>query len=478
MLKHIERQARRALALPTAPQGALPSATAEHPMQTPATSAPDTEPSVQKPRVVIIGGGFAGIAAARALKGNEVDVVVIDRTNHHLFQPLLYQVATATLAPSDIAVPIRWILRKYDNVRVLMGEVTGIDIEARRVTLDHGTRAESYDYLVVAAGARHAYFGHDEWEAKAPGLKSLDDALEIRHRFLQAFEQAEKCEDPAEREALQTIVIIGGGPTGVELAGLMATIARDVMHDDFRCIDTRQTRVILLEGGSRILPAFPENLSAEALHDVAELGVDIRLNSIVTRIEDGAVYVGEERIATRSVFWAAGNAASPLGRLLGAPLDKVGRVEVEPDLSIPGHPEVFVTGDLAAFTRPDGRLVPGVAPAANQMGGFAAKNILRSVRHQARAPFRYFNKGDLATIGRHRAVADFGAIDFTGVPAWLLWLFVHIMYLVGFRNRVTVLIQWAWAYFAYQRGSRLITGGAFRGRRGAGGEKERSVKAA
>jgi len=433
---------------------------------------------MQRPRVVIIGGGFAGIAAARALRGGEVDVVVIDRTNHHLFQPLLYQVATATLAPSDIAVPIRWVLRKYENVRVVMGEVTGIDVAQRRVEIDRGAREERYDFLIVAAGARHAYFGHDEWEARAPGLKSLDDALEIRHRFLQAFEEAEKCEDPAEREALQTIVIIGGGPTGVELAGLMTTIARDVMHDDFRRIDTRKTRVILLEGGDRILPAFPEHLSAEALHDVAELGVEIRLNSIVTRIEDGAVYVGDQRIATRSVFWAAGNAASPLGRLLGAPLDRAGRVEVAPDLSIPGHPEVFVVGDLAAVRREDGRVVPAVAPAANQEGTWAARNILRTLRRQERRPFRYFNKGDLATIGRHRAVADFGRIDFTGIPAWLLWLFVHIMYLVGFRNRVTVLIQWAWAYFAYQRGSRLITGGAFRGRRGAGVQDEPTVRAA
>ncbi len=477
MLRRIHQKARRVLALPSA-TAEHPSPESKAPSDPPANSAPSSERSVKKPRVVIIGGGFAGIAAARALKGNEVEVVLIDRTNHHLFQPLLYQVATATLAPSDIAVPIRWILRHHENVRVAMGEVTHIDTAACRVELDHGSAEESYDFLVVAAGARHAYFGHDEWEANAPGLKSLDDALEIRHRFLKAFEEAERCTDPAEREALQTIVIIGGGPTGVELAGLMTTIARDVMHDDFRRIDTRQTKVILLEGGSRILPAFDEHLSAEAFHDVAELGVDIRLNSIVTRIEDGAVYVGDERIATRSVFWAAGNAASPLGSLLGAPLDKAGRVQVQSDLSVPGHPEIFVAGDLAAFVREDGRPVPSVAPAANQMGSFAAKNILRTVRHQERRDFRYFNKGDLATIGRHRAVAAFGKLDFTGIPAWLLWLFVHIMYLVGFRNRVTVLIQWAWAYFAYQRGSRLITGGAFRGQRRAAGTPERSVKVA
>ncbi len=433
---------------------------------------------MQRPKVVIIGGGFAGIAAARAFKGDEVEVVVIDRTNHHLFQPLLYQVATATLSPSDIAVPIRWILRRRGNVRVVMGEVTGIDVDARVVALDNGDRRETYDYLIVASGARHAYFGHDAWETFAPGLKSLDDALEIRHRFLQTFERAERCEDPDERAALQTIVIIGGGPTGVELAGIMATIARDVLHKDFRQIDTRKTRVLLLEGGSRILPAFPEHLSDAALVDVTELGVEVRLGAIVTRIEDDAVHVGKERIATRSVFWAAGNAASPLGGMLGVQLDKIGRVMVEPDLSIPGHPEVFVAGDLALVRRENDTLVPGVAPAANQEGAWAARNILRTLRRQERRPFRYFNKGDLATIGRYRAIADFGSIDFTGIPAWLLWLFVHIMYLVGFRNRVTVLIQWAWAYFAYQRGSRLIVGSAFRGRRGAGAEQERGVSEA
>ncbi|MCC6770776.1 MAG: NAD(P)/FAD-dependent oxidoreductase [Gemmatimonadaceae bacterium] len=433
---------------------------------------------MQRPKVVIIGGGFAGIAAARVFGGDEVEVVVIDRTNHHLFQPLLYQVATATLSPSDIAVPIRWILRRRENIRVVMGEVTGIDVDARVLALDQGERRETYDYLIVASGARHAYFGHDVWETHAPGLKSLDDALEIRQRFLQAFEQAEKCEDPEAREALQTIVIIGGGPTGVELAGIMATIARDVLHKDFRRIDTRKTRVLLLEGGSRILPAFPEHLSDVALRDVTELGVAVRLHSIVTRIDEDAIYVGEERIATRSVFWAAGNAASPLGRMLGVALDKIGRVIVEPDLSIPGHPEVLVVGDLASVRRDNGTLVPGVAPAANQEGAWAARNILRTVRRQERAPFRYFNKGDLATIGRYRAIADFGTVDFTGVPAWLLWLFVHIMYLVGFRNRVTVLIQWAWAYFAYQRGSRLIVGTACRGRGGEGGEQERGLQAA
>ena len=422
-------------------------------------------PNAQRAKIVIIGGGFAGIAAARTFKGEPVDVVVIDRSNHHVFQPLLYQVATATLAPSDIAVPIRWMLRRQANVRVVMGEVTGISVDERRVVLDGGTLVESYDYLVVASGARHAYFGHDDWEPNAPGLKSLDDALEIRYRFLQSFERAERCDDPEQRAALQTIVIIGGGPTGVELAGIMATIARDVMHDDFRRIDTRATRVVILEGGSRLLASFPERLSEEARRRVVELGVEVRLEAIVTRIEHGAVYVGDERIATRSIFWAAGNAASPLGRMLGVALDTAGRVLVEGDLSITGHPEVFVAGDLAAVRRGNGKLVPSVAPAANQEGAYAAKNILRTLRHQERKRFVYFNKGDLATIGRYRAIADFGTIDFTGVPAWLLWLFVHIIYLVGFRNRVTVLIQWAWAYFAYQRGSRLIVGSAFRGHR-------------
>ena len=420
---------------------------------------------MHRPQVVIIGGGFAGIAAARVLRSADVDVALIDRTNHHVFQPLLYQVAVATLAPSDIAVPIRWVLRKHANTRVEMGEVTHIDVEARRVVVNNGEFAEDYDYLIVAAGARHAYFGRDEWEGFAPGLKSLEDALDIRRRFLEAFERAETASTDDDRAAFQTIVIIGGGPTGVELAGLMATIARDVMPDDFRRIDTRRTRVLLLEGGPRVLPAFPEHLSAEALHDVEELGVEVRLDSIVTRIEEDAVYVGDERIPTYSVFWAAGNAASPLGKKLGAPLDKVGRVLVEPDLSVPGHPEILVAGDLSAIVRENGKMVPGVAPAANQQGAWAARNILRTIRNQPRKPFKYFNKGDLATIGRHRAVADFGKIDFTGVPAWLLWLFIHIMYLVGFRNRITVLIQWAWAYFAYQRGSRLILGGRPRAKR-------------
>ena len=396
--------------------------------------------------------------AARALRSAPVDITLLDRTNHHLFQPLLYQVATATLNPSDISAPIRWLLRKQRNTSVLMGEVDAIDPERRIVSFDGGAREIAYDYLIVATGARHSYFGHDDWELRAPGLKSLDDALEIRRRFLLSFERAEKADDEAERRAWQTFVIVGGGPTGVELAGMLPDIAREAFHNDFRRIDTRDTRVILLEGGSRLLPAFPESLSAHALRDLEQLRVDVRLNSVVTRIEGDAVYVGEERIATYCVFWAAGNAASPLVRTLGAPTDRAGRVLVEPDLSLPAHPEVLVIGDAAAVTQPDGTLVPGVAPAAMQMGRAAAANIRRSLSGAARERFRYVNKGDLATIGRHKAIAKLGRLKFTGTLAWLLWLFVHIMYLVGFRNRVSVLLQWAYAYFTYQRGVRLITG--------------------
>ena len=411
-----------------------------------------------RPHVVIIGGGFGGMHAARALRNAPVEITLLDRTNHHLFQPLLYQVATATLNPSDISAPIRWLLRRQRNTTVLMGEVDAVDPDRRTVRFDGGTREIGYDYLVVATGARHSYFGHDDWELRAPGLKSLEDALEIRRRFLLSFERAEKVTDPAERRAWQTFVIVGGGPTGVELAGMLPDIAREAFHNDFRRIDTRDTRVILLEGGPRLLPAFPESLSAHALRDLEELRVDVRLNSIVTRIEGDAVFVGEQRIPTYCVFWAAGNAASPLVGTLGGPTDRAGRVQVEPDLSLPGHPEVLVIGDAAALKRPDGTLVPGVAPAAMQMGRVAAANIRRSLRGAPRKPFRYVNKGDLATIGRHKAVAKLGRLKFTGTLAWLLWLFVHIMYLVGFRNRVSVLIQWAYAYFTYQRGVRLITG--------------------
>ena len=409
-----------------------------------------------RPRVVIIGGGFGGLTAAQHLKHADVDVTLVDRVNHHLFQPLLYQVATAVLAPSDITVPIRWVLRKQRNALVLMAEARDIDVDRRVVFLDEDRRELPYDYLIVAAGARHSYFGHDDWEEIAPGLKSISDASELRRRFLTAFELAEKIDDPQLRRAYQTFVIVGGGPTGVELAGMIPDTARGFCRD-FRRIDPAHTRVILMEGGARLLPAFPESLSERAKHDLETLGVDVRLKSIVTRVESDAVYIGDERIPTRTIFWAAGNAASPLGRMLGAPVDRAGRVQVEPDLSVPGHPEIFAVGDLAAYTD-RGEPVPGVAPAANQMGEHAAEQIVATLRGTPRAPFRYFNKGDLATIGRHRAVARFGRLQLKGYLAWWFWLFVHLLYLVGFRNRVSVLLQWAYAYFTYQRGVRLISG--------------------
>lgn len=412
---------------------------------------------MSKPRVVILGGGFGGLAAARALRTAPVEVMVIDRSNHFVFQPLLYQVATASLAPSDISAPIRWVLRSQRNTTVLLADVAGVDVAARLVRLEGAHAPISYDYLIVATGARHAYFGRDEWEADAPGLKTIDDALEIRNRFLSAFEMAELAEDPDERAAYQTFVIVGGGPTGVELAGAMPLIARRAMRRDFRRIDTEHTRVLLLEGGSRVLSAFPDELSDAALAALLELGVEVRTDSVVTRIEPTAVFIGDERIPTRTVFWAAGNAASPVAQSLGVALDRAGRVAVEPDLSVPGKREIFVIGDLAAVPWKDGLLVPAVAPAANQEGRHAARNIRSDIAGDDRRPFRYLNKGNLATIGRHQAVADFGRVRARGRIAWWLWLMIHIMYLVGFRNRVSVLLQWAYAYFTYQRGVRLIT---------------------
>ena len=412
---------------------------------------------MNRPRIVIIGGGFGGLSAAKALKRANADVTLIDRTNHHLFQPLLYQVATASLSASDVSAPIRYILRNQKNTTVLLAEVRDIDVERKLVHIDIPDREIPYDYLIVATGSHHAYFDHDEWEPLAPGLKAIEDGAEVRRRFLLAFERAEKSADETEREELMTFVIVGAGPTGAELSGALPTIARKALFPDFRNIDTRKTRVILLEGGPRILPTFPEELAEKARQSLVDLGVEVRTNSIVTRIEEGAVYVGDERIPTRTVFWAAGNAASPLGRKLGAPVDRVGRVLVNPDLSIPGHPEVFVAGDLAFMQRADGRPVPGVCPAANQEGRTAARNVRRLMGHLPTKPFKYFNKGDLAVLGRSRAIADFGKVRFSGRLAWLLWLFVHIMYLVGFRNRISVFIQWGYSYFTYQRGVRLIT---------------------
>ena len=418
-------------------------------------------PSSSRPHVVIIGGGFGGLTAARTLRRAPVDVTLIDRNNHHTFQPLLYQVATATLNPSDITAPIRHVLRRQRNATVLLAEVERIDVRQRTLTIDEGdgrARGITYDYLVVAAGARHAYFGHDAWEADAPGLKTIDDALEIRRRFLLAFERAELTDDADERAAYMTIVVVGGGATGVELAGLIPDVLRGVRRD-FRRIDPSRARIILIEGGPRLLSTFPEEISNRALADLRELGVDVRLDSVVTRIDANRACIGDDCIATRNVFWAAGNAASPLGRFLDAPLDRAGRVQVNADLSVPGYAEVFVVGDLATLTDVRGVRVPWVAPSANQEGKRAAENIRLLIAGKETVKFRYFNKGDLATIGRYRAVADFGSFRVVGWLAWWFWLFVHIMYLVGFRNRVSVLIQWAYSYFTYQRGVRLITRG-------------------
>jgi NADH:ubiquinone reductase (H+-translocating) len=407
-------------------------------------------------RVVIIGGGFGGIAAAHALRRAHVDITLIDRTNHFIFQPLLYQVATAALAPSDITAPIRWVLRSQKNTEVLMAEAREIDPERRVVRVDDDFRELAYDYLILAPGSRHSYFGHDEWEPYAPGLKAIEDASEIRRRFLLAYEIAEKSEDPKEQEECLTFVIVGGGPTGVELSGAIPFIAKKALVAEFRRVDTRRTKVILVEAGPRILPSFPEGLAQHAARDLTDLGVEVRVNSFVTKVERDGVWVGGAKIPARTAFWAAGNKASPLGKFLGAPLDTAGRVKVIDDLSVPGHPEIFAIGDLATFQQ-EGRLVPWVAPAAIQQGAFAAKSIIRDTRRQPRKKFHYFNKGDLATIGRSRAIADFGRVRFTGRLAWFLWLFVHIMYLVGFRNRIVVLIEWAYAYFTYQAGVRLIT---------------------
>ncbi|GAC1480604.1 MAG: NAD(P)/FAD-dependent oxidoreductase [Gemmatimonadaceae bacterium] len=409
------------------------------------------------PRVVILGGGFAGLSAAKTLRRAAVDITLVDRTNHHLFQPLLYQVATGTLAPTDITAPIRWLVRDQRNTRVILGDVRGVDVERRTVFVDHDRRPIPYDYLVVATGARHSYFGHPEWEGRAPGLKSIEDAREIRRRFLIAFEEAEKAETDVERRAWLTFVIVGGGPTGVELAGLMPDIATKSLRPDFRNIDTAAVRVILVEAGDRVLPGFPKSLSDHALMDLTDLGVEVRIRAPVSGVDDSGVTLPTERILARSVFWAAGNEASPLGAVLGGTVDRVGRVCVASDLSVPGHAEIFVVGDLAAVPLQGDRIVPGVAPAANQMGQTAARNILRTLAGEPRAEFRYVDKGNLATIGRYRAIADFGRFRVAGALAWWLWVFVHILYLAGFRNRLSVIIQWTYTLLFSQRGARLIT---------------------
>jgi len=418
---------------------------------------PTPAPTPAAPHIVIVGGGFAGLRCAKALRKAGARITLVDARNFHLFQPLLYQVATASLSPADIASPIRSVLRRQRNVDVWLGEVVSIDTEARSVALRDGSTIR-YDYLVLATGATHAYFGHPEWAAVAPGLKTVDDATEIRRRFLVAFEAAEREADPQARRELLTFVIVGAGPTGVELAGAMAEIAHRSMPQDFRSIDTAVARVVLLEGGPRVLPTYPEDLSAKAERQLEALRVEVHTNAMVTGIEPGIVRIGEDAIRAGNVFWAAGVAASPLARGLGAELDRAGRVLVEPDLSVPGRPDVFVVGDLAHAKRPDGEMVPGVAPAAMQMGTHAGRNILRDLSGVPRKPFRYLDKGSLATIGRAAAVADFGRIRLSGFVAWFVWVSVHILYLIGFRNRVLVMLQWAWAWLTYQRGIRLITG--------------------
>jgi NADH:ubiquinone reductase (H+-translocating) len=427
---------------------------------------PPSGATVSRPRVVIVGGGFAGVAAAGRLRGVPVDVTLIDRTNHFLFQPLLYQVATGLLSAADVAVPTRSLLRRQRNVEVLLADIDMIDLADRRIVGDGGALRLSYDFLIVATGARHFYFGHDDWERFAPGLKTLDDAREIRARFLLAFEDAEKVADTAERDALLTFVIVGGGPTGVELAGILPTIARKGIRREFRRMDPARVKVILLEGGPRLLPSFPDDLSARARRDLEELGVQCRTNAMVTRVDAEAVYLGEERIPARTVFWAAGNAASPLIRSMGVPLDGAGRALVSSDLSVPDHPEVFVVGDAAAaLLRPATAraghgvpgYVPGVAPAANQMGEHAARMIQHALTGRSRRPFVYRDRGSLAVIGRGFAIADFGRIRLTGRLAWFTWLFVHLLYLANFRNRLSVLVDWGYAYFTYRPGARLVS---------------------
>jgi NADH dehydrogenase len=466
----------------------------------------DSMTSQSKPRVVIVGAGFGGLNAAQALAKagiqTNVRITVIDRENHHTFQPLLYQVATAGLSPGEIAAPIRSILRAHKNIEVLMAEVTGFDLDRRTVKIPDAEIP--YDYLIVAAGASHAYFGHDEWEPYAPGLKTIEDALEIRRRVLLAFELAERHTALGEAAPPLNFVVVGGGPTGVELAGTLAEISRHALAHEFRSIDPARTHILLLEGGPRVLPAYAEDMSRSAQEQLHRLGVEVRTSTTVTQIEPGAVYAGNTRLPATVILWAAGVAASSLGKSLGAPVDRAGRVLVQPDLSLPGHPEVFVIGDLAALKDEHGKLLPGVAPVAMQQGTFVAKLIRQELKSaelksasapflaagapsdnaegapllaslarkpalslpkggsfDSRPPFRYWDKGSLATIGRAAAVAEFGRIHISGFLAWLAWLFIHILFLIGFRNRLLVFIQWAWSYVTYERGARLITGSTY-----------------
>ena len=409
----------------------------------------------QKPRVVIIGAGFGGLEAAKELAGEAVRVTVVDRTNYHLFQPLLYQVATAALSPADIAAPVRAILSKSKNMEVILAEVESIDVNAKKVRMVD--EELDYDYLIVATGARHSYFGHPDWEKLAPGLKSLEDAVEIRRRILLAFEYAERISDEAARKAAMTFVVIGGGPTGVEMAGAIAEIARYTLAKDFRHIDPSQARVILVEADPWVLAAFPDDLQISARKQLVDLGVEVRTGIHATNLSEEGLQVGDEFIPCRVKIWAAGNNASFVGHSLGVPIDRVGRVIVNKDLTIPDHPEVQVIGDLANFSHQTGQPLPGVSPVAMQQGRHAAHNILAMIDGRKPQPFWYFDKGSMATIGRNKAVADLKLIHLSGIPAWLAWLFVHIIFLVGFRNRLAVLFQWAWAYFSFNKGARLIT---------------------
>ncbi len=408
------------------------------------------------PRVVIVGGGFGGLYAARRFSRANVKVTLVDRQNYHLFQPLLYQVATAGLSPGDIATPIRSLVASQSNVEVRMGDVVGVDLAKRQVQLADG--ALDYDFLVLATGVRHAYFGRDEWEPFAPGLKTLDDALEMRRRVLTSFEEAEKEPDAHRRESILTFVIVGGGPTGVELAGAIAELSRFTVARDYRRFDPRQSKVILIEAGDRVLAAFDPSLSAHALETLHKLGVEVRLSTRVTGVEAGGVMLGAERIPARTVLWAAGVAASPLSKTLGVELDRSGRVKVQRDLSIPGAPTAYVVGDLACFTQADGSTVPGLAPAAIQQGEHAADNIMAAAIGHPTTPFEYRDKGIMATVGRASGIAQAGRLKLSGFIGWCAWLFIHIMYLLGFRNRLVVLIQWGWAWFTFGRSARLITG--------------------
>ncbi|MGI8820808.1 MAG: NAD(P)/FAD-dependent oxidoreductase [Chthoniobacterales bacterium] len=411
--------------------------------------------SEAKPHVIIIGAGFGGLEAAKVLACEPLRLTVIDRTNYHLFQPLLYQVATAALSPADIAAPIRGVLSRFENIDVLLAEVSAIDVEAKKVVTTE--REIAYDYLILATGSRHSYFGNEQWEKLAPGLKSLEDAIEIRRRLLLAFEYADKMEDEASRQAAMTFVIIGGGPTGVEMAGSIAEIARYTLAEDFRHINPSHARVIVVEGGDRLLGGFPEDLSASALRQLQKLGVEVILGEHAKNLTEEGLEVAGKFIPCRVKIWAAGNAASLLGKTLGAPVDRAGRVLVNQDLTIPRHPEVQVIGDLANFPYQTDAPLPGVSPVAMQQGRHAARNVLAMMDGRKPQRFWYWDKGSMATIGRNKAVADLRYVHFSGFPAWLAWLFVHVIFLVGFRNRIAVLLQWAWAYVTFNKGARLIT---------------------